>query len=64
MAPRLSSLITQADRLRKSCLLWGPENTTHVILAKAGSYFPKRLQYITEANRCKKQTIFTIAVVC
>ena len=50
--------------MQSRVVLRSPKNTTRVILAKAGSYFPKRLQYITEANRCKKQTIFTIAVVC
>jgi len=31
--------------------LWRPENTTRVILAKPGSYSPKRLQYIIDANK-------------
>jgi len=32
-------------------VLRSPENTTCVILAKTGSYSPKKLQYIIAANK-------------
>jgi len=55
-APRLWSLVIQADRpvCKESCVLQlvlrSPENTTCVILAKT-AIPPKRLQYITDANK-------------
>ena len=53
-APRLSSLKMPPGRpmCKESCVVVrSPENTTCVILAKASSYSPKRLQYVIDANK-------------